>query len=139
MEHLTIVLGTLENGKLWKGHFGDAEFLVKYKIFPNGSYEFVERIKNSAKNEDEKHLNHGNLEKRRKVENLIQNCDCIAACVMSPNFKKMAEDSTIQQIVVKGCSNLEDFIKKIADNYDLINKKVINRKNGIRDINIPVL
>lgn len=136
MEHLVIVFGILETGNLWKGHLGEAELFVKYDVFPDGSYKFIEHIKNTTKNEDEKH---GNTEKMYKVKSLILDCDCMAACVLSPNFKKMAANSSIQPIVIKGCDNVEDFIKKIANNYTLISEKVMKRKNGARDVDIPVL
>jgi len=136
MERLTIVFGTLENKELWKGHFGDAEFFTKYFFFNGGPYEFMGRVKNIKKNENE---THGGAEKMQGVKSLVSDCDCMAACVMSPNFRKMAENTAIQPVVVKGCENVEDFIKKIADNYALISAKVADRKAGARNMDISVL
>ncbi|HDQ25531.1 MAG TPA: hypothetical protein ENN43_02150 [bacterium] len=135
MERIIVVFGTLENGDLWKGHFGDAEFFTKYDFFPGGAYEFTGRIKNLKKNEGEKH---GSTEKMQGVKGLLSGCDCVAACVMSPNFRKMAENTVIQPVVVKGCENAGNFIKKIAYNYTLISSKVAGRKAGVRDTDIPV-
>lgn len=136
MDRVIVVFGTLETGDLWKGHLGDSEYFTKYKLFPGGSYEFIERIKNIKRNEDEKH---GSADKIRGIKGIISDCDCMAACVMSPNFKKMAEATDIQPVVVKGCDKVDDFIKKIADNYAVISVTVANRKAGTRDTDIPVL
>jgi hypothetical protein len=136
MDRIIVVFGTLEHGDLWKGHLGDSEYFNKYKLFPDGSYEFLERIKNLKKDEDEKH---GSADKMRGIKGILSDCDCMAACVMSPNFKKMAENTEIQPVVVKGCDKVEDFIQKIAYNYAVISEKVTNRKAGARDTNIPVL
>jgi len=136
MEYIVVAFGTLENGDLWKGHLGDSEYFNKYKIFPDGSYKFIERIKNIKKDEEEKH---GSSDKMQGIKGILSDCDCVAASSLSPNFKKMAENTEIQPIVVKSCDKAEDFIQKIGYNYAVLNEKVSNRKAGGRDANIPVL
>jgi predicted Fe-Mo cluster-binding NifX family protein len=136
MEKITIAFGENADGIFWQGHFGDADYFSSYEISSDGKTEFVKKIKNSKKSDDE---THGAENKLIGVKELLKGCDCAVASILSPNFKKMAENSNVQPLIIKGCSDNHSLLQKIAENFSLISEKVQSRKNGLRDAVIPLI
>ena len=136
MDKIIIAFGENEDGTFWQGHFGDADYFSSYAIFSDGKHRFISKITNSKKDIDEKH---GSGEKLNSVQGLLLECDCVVAAALSPNFKRMAENSVIQPLVVKDCKDIESLLNRVVGNFNMIFEKVLVRKQGVRELNVPSL
>ncbi|MBN2755348.1 MAG: hypothetical protein JXR81_10885 [Candidatus Goldbacteria bacterium] len=134
MEKIKIVFGTDNNKNLWKGHFGDSEIFNQWYVYAGGKTEFVKSFINTRKDMDEKHASE---EKLNAVKAMLNECDCAVAVSMSPNFKKMAENTALQPLIVTDCADVPEMFTVIVKNFDKISEEITKRKKGGREKNIP--
>ncbi|MBV5339978.1 MAG: hypothetical protein J0665_10560 [Deltaproteobacteria bacterium] len=135
MERLAVIFGTSTDGTLWGKHFGDAEIFVKYYLYPDKEPEYVGEVTNKARNVDEQHNSAGKLS---EIIQLLGSCDCVAAVVMSPNFKKMAAEKPIQPVVVK-VEKREELLHSLRKNFSMLEPLVMKRKGGVMEKEVPVI
>ena len=135
VDKIIIAFGTDKDGNLHNGHFGDADKFVKYYLHSNGESEFYSKNVNTKKHEEE---DHGSGKKMLSVKEILKECDCAAANMMSPNFKKMAENTEIQPVVIKA-KEKQEFLDIACGQYEYLSSLVKRRKNNEKELSVPVL
>ncbi|MBN2695601.1 hypothetical protein JXR93_13150 [bacterium] len=135
MRELILSIASNDGETIPKIHTGDSKEFYIYKIFENGDFTLIKKIENTLINADE---THGGAGKMRAILELLKDCSIIIGGAISPNFKNMAKKTEFQPVVIK-TDDINEAIKKIVNSFDLLYQLVQNRKDGLRDEDIPTL
>ncbi len=136
MESFILAFGLDKDGGLHNGHFGDAYKFVFFRFYSGGRAEFCRECVNTKRQEDES-TEHGSSVKLSGVKGILKECDCVAANIMSPNFKKMAENSAVQPVVIK-TKEKGEFLNTACKNCGILFELACSRRDGKREGNVPV-
>ncbi len=127
MDRLIVMVGTNDGKEIVFDHPGDADYFFIYEVSKNG-YKLLRKVKNTAKDMEEKH---GGRKKMEKVLELVGDIDVILTRRKSPNLIRMAKETTIQPIMVDVVS-IDDGLKIISENFESVAKTIERRKEGER-------
>lgn len=136
MKTIRVALGSNDGENIIADHMGMAEYFYIYDILETGDAKFIEKRKNAALSEKED--KHGLDKKRSAITTICSDVNIFLARRMSPNFLKIAENTTIQPIITTA-ETAADAIKKIVGSFDSLYDIVGKRNNGDRNKNIPKL
>ncbi len=135
MGTIALAIGKTDNGTLSTGHFGDSDRFAKWILHSDGSLIEECDVQNRSKAMDE---THGAKGKMKAILAELGPIHCLVSGQMSPNFKRMALQSTIQPVVVT-CTDGTQFMNCLcADRlrlFDLVDR----RQHGERNPEIPIL
>lgn len=133
MEKIRICIGSNDGENIVKSHMGDAQFFYIYDILNNRETKFVEKKINSAKD-----IKHGKADKMQEIIKILKDTDIFVANKMSPNFKKIAQKTMFQPLIVKE-EKLEDILNILKNKFAEIDELVTKRKNAEYLESIPEL
>ena len=128
MRKLIVMLGSDDGKEILFGHPGDAEEFYIYELREDGSYELLRKVKNEAKDMEEKHGGEG---KMKKVLELIGKVDVILTRRNSPNLIRMAKTTEIQPVMVNAAS-IDEGMKILHKHFDEVYEMVERRRKGER-------
>jgi len=134
MEKIALAIGKTDTGNPSPGHFGDSDRFCKFVLHADGSIVEECEIRNSSKEMDE---THGAKGKMKAILAELGSIHCVVSGQMSPNFKRMALQSTIQPVVVR-CSDEAQLRDCLAREYLCLFDCVSRRQAGERSPEIPI-
>ena len=135
MKTIALVIGQTRSGNPSPGHFGDSECFVRYALDTKGRLFQESERDNTSREADE---SHGAKGKMKQILSELAPVDCLVAGAMSPNFKRMALQASVQPVVVKATDNarLTDCLRnESARLFELVSR----RRQGERNPDVPVL
>ncbi len=135
MDQIALAIGRNENGKFNAGHFGDSDYFVKYLLHSNGSLEELSKARNINKDRTESHGSSGKL---KGVLEELGSIQCVVSGKMSPNFKKMAQSSSVQPVVIRFGDDSE-LLDAISAHRDRLFELVAEREGGAHNLEVPVI
>lgn len=111
---------------------GDTEIFCIYQIQENGLFELIDTRINQFQDMD-----HAKSDKMQAILSLIKDTDILISAQMSPNFKKIAQKTELQPIVIKSDS-IESALKIVTKHLNDILARVNERKQGVFQEDVPV-
>ena len=129
MRKLKVMLGTNDGEKIFLGHPGDSDVFHIYELLEDGNWEKIREIVNEARDMEEKQ--HGDTRKMKKVLEMVGDIDIILTRRNSPNLIRMAQNTTIQPVIVT-VDAIEEGLKKLHEKFEEIYNLVERRKSGER-------
>jgi predicted Fe-Mo cluster-binding NifX family protein len=113
-----IVACATDNGvDLIKRHFGDAEFYLIYKI-NESNYEFIKKIINTTEEEE----GHADPKKAKGISQILKEEEVQVglSCAFGPNIVRIKKNFVP---VVAHAEKIEEALKKLVDNYNIVIKE----------------
>ncbi len=134
MRCIKVAIG-LTTGKIdTKKHAGDNPIFHIYEFCEGGSYKLLKEVKNTAPEEKK----HADERKMKGVLGLLGDIDIIVGGLMSPNFLKIRDNTSVQPLISK-IEDVEEFFHTLNSEFENIYKLVDERKKGERPKEIPTL
>ncbi|HMA62938.1 MAG TPA: NifB/NifX family molybdenum-iron cluster-binding protein [bacterium] len=115
MKDMKIALATDDGKKFIDRHFGDANLYKIYRLKDN-QFQHITTIDNTVDEEEEVHAD---PKKAKGIAQLLkqENVQVVCSRVFGPNIKRIRKKFVC---IVIGQENLQDGLKKVEDNLDLI-------------------
>jgi len=134
---MKIVIASNNGVSLSAQHFGDSDKFYFYKILNNNTLELEKVVENKFKNVDESTA-HGSKAKRQSIVSYLgDDVDFIVSNKMSPNFKKINENTKVCPIIseIEEIEDIQLYLNTIVDRLDEIKSaKSVNKKTPILTI-----
>ena len=96
MRQLRICIGSNDGQNIAKTHMGDTALFLIYELTDDMKSKFIEQRSNTAKP-----LDHAQADKMKEILALVKDTDILVAQQNSPNFRKIAQQTEYQPVVVK--------------------------------------
>lgn len=96
MRQLRICIGSNDGQNIAKTHMGDTALFLIYELTDDMKSKFIEQRSNTAKA-----LDHAQADKMKEILALVKDTDILVAQQNSPNFRKIAQQTEYQPVVVK--------------------------------------
>jgi len=125
------MMATEDGVRVFLGHPGEADYFRIYELQENGDHKLLKELKNEAKDMEEEGK-HGSVGKMRKVLKMIGDVDIILSTRNSPNLIRMAKETEIQPVISPRLETLEEGLKKLVENFEVLSDMVKRRKKGER-------
>ncbi len=117
MYYLRFAIASIDGEKLFDGHFGESDYYLIYDL-NNERYEFIEQIKNLAKDFEERE--HGDKRKAMKVSDLLSECEALCGRAFGPNIKRIVKKFV--PVVVR-VEKVEEALRLLQESYESILKE----------------
>jgi len=135
MGKLRIGLASNDGKAILDDHMGQAKDFYVFDVSEDGTYQLVEKKKNTSPEEEGKH---GLDKKRTSVMDILHDCCIFVGGRMSPNFVKVRDNTGVQPVVSK-ILEIPAFMQVFAKNFEHIYQLVELRRRGERPKEIPIL
>jgi ribosomal-protein-alanine N-acetyltransferase len=123
---IRLALGVDEGGKVVDDHLGEAPMFRVYDLTENG-WELVDTRQNDAPEEK----THGDPNKRRRVLEILSDCEVLVAPKVSTSFIKMKDMAGPQPVVIMGVPLEPDtFLGVLKEHFGTIWRLVGERRLG---------
>ncbi len=133
MRRIRIALGSNDGATIVDTHMGDTARFHIYDLFEDARSEPVDTRDNPALDGG-----HGKVEKMEAIVAMLEDVDVLVAKRNSPNFRRIAEGTRHQPVVVDA-DRIEDALEKLHAAFDTIREFTERRENGERFDTIPEL
>ena len=135
MRKLRIGLASNDGKTILDDHMGQAKDFYVFDVLEDGTYQLVEKKKNTSPEEEGKH---GLDKKRSSVMDILNDCSVFVGGRMSPNFVKVRDNTKVQPVISK-ILEIPAFMEAFTKNFEHIYQLVEQRQNGERPKEIPTL
>ena len=133
MKRVRVALGSNDGATIVDTHLGDTARFHIYDLFEDSKSEPVETRENPALDEG-----HGKVEKMKAIVAMLEDVDVVVARKLSPNFRRIAEGTRHQPVVV-GADRIDDALERLHAAFGTIFELTERRKKGERFDTIPEL
>jgi hypothetical protein len=133
MKRFRIALGSNDGVTVADTHMGDTSRFHIYDLFEHARSEPVDTRDNPALDEG-----HGKVEKMKAIVAMLKDVDVVVARKPSPNFRRIAEGTRHQPVVVDADGTDEE-LERLQAAFDAICELTERRENGERFDTIPEL
>lgn len=133
MKHIRVALGSNDGVTIADTHMGDTSRFHIYDLFEDARSESVDTRDNPALDEG-----HGKVEKMKAIVAMLKDVDVVVARKLSPNFRRIAEGTRHQPVVVD-TDGIEETLERLHAAFDTICKLTERRGEGERFDTIPEL
>ena len=131
MRRIRIALGSNDGVAIVDTHMGDTLSFYIYDLFEDSKSEFVDRRDNPVVDGE-----HGKAAKMKTIVALLEDVDVLAAKTISPNFRRIAEGTKHQPVIVDSDS-IDDALARLHAAFDEILVLSERRAGGERFSTIP--
>ncbi len=135
MRKLRIGLASNDGKAISDDHMGQARDFYVFDVSEDGTYQLVEKKKNTSPEEKGKH---GLDRKRTSVMDILHDCCIFVGGRMSPNFVKVRDNTGVQPVISK-VLEIPAFMQVFAKNFEHISQLVEQKQKGERPKEIPIL
>jgi len=133
MKQFRIALGSNDGVTVADTHMGDTSRFHIYDLFEDARSEPVDTRDNPALDEG-----HGKAEKMKAIVAMLKDVDVVVARKLSPNFRRIAEGTRHQPVVVDA-DQIEGALEKLHASFETICELTERRGEGERFDTIPEL
>ena len=133
MKRVRVALGSNDGATIVDTHLGDTARFHIYDLFEDSKSEPVDTRENPALDEG-----HGKVEKMKAIVAMLEDVDVVVARKLSPNFRRIAEGTRHQPVVV-GADRIDDALERLHAAFSTICELTERRKKGERFDTIPEL
>lgn len=131
MRQLRICIGSNDGRNIANTHMGDTAFFLIYELTDDMKSKFIEQRTNTAKA-----LDHAQTDKMKHILALVNDSDILVAQRNSPNFRKIAQQTEYQPVVVKADA-IEAVLHLLLKHFEEMIGMVELRKVGKPVTEIP--
>ncbi|MFA4700461.1 NifB/NifX family molybdenum-iron cluster-binding protein [Pyrococcus kukulkanii] len=128
MRCLKVAFGMEDDEKLIDAHYGDSNFFAIYEVCEDGSYRWLEKRTNKAKEMEEEDEGHGDPRKFRAIIEQLKDVDVLAAFRMGPNFLRIRDQSDKVAFFTR-TRDLKVALQRVIENFDELWKQVQEKKS----------
>ncbi len=133
MRRIRVALGSNDGATVVDTHMGDTPRFRVYDLVEDSISEFVDERENPTVGGG-----HGKAEKMQAVVAMLEDVDVFVARRVSPNFRRIAEGTRHQPVVV-GTERIDDALERLHAAFDTICRLTERRGRGERFDTIPEL
>lgn len=128
-----MAIGSSDGATIDNSHLGDTRVFRVYDVFSANEYKFIESRDNAVQDMD-----HATGDKMRAVIQTLHDAQVLVSAKNSPNFKKMAESTPVQPVVV-ATNDITQALALVQENFAQIQSMVTSKVAGARDLGVLIL